>query len=210
MGLFNKNKIVLLVIRYFRFVLGGVVVLLLFISFYFILWPKYSEINDQGGLDYKSKVKLLESRKQELSQLQDLEKKYSQITSAEKEKLRKILPSSKYFSDLFVQMENLAKESGLIVSRISITEEGSTGVATDTNGSNTGSNANVGKTIGGIGTLGISLSVEGDNSYPALKIFLDNVEDNMRIVDMDSLSYSPPSEETPAFTVNLKTYYLED
>ncbi|PIS42025.1 MAG: hypothetical protein COT24_05715 [Candidatus Kerfeldbacteria bacterium CG08_land_8_20_14_0_20_40_16] len=211
MSFFYKNKILVLLAKYFRFILNGVIILLLFISFYFILWPKYSEINDEGSLDYESKVELLESRNQELAQLQDLEVKFNQITSAEIVKLEKILPSGKDFSDIFVQMENLAKESGLKLSRVSITEGGLVEVATDTGKNSTTSKSKTSSNTGKeIGAVNISLSVEGDNTYPALKIFLDNIEDNMRIVDIDSLSYTPPTGESSSYTVNLKTYYLAD
>ncbi|MBU2229331.1 type 4a pilus biogenesis protein PilO [Patescibacteria group bacterium] len=203
-----KNKVFSFIVKYFRFILGAVVVLLLVLSTYLIILPKYKQIADEGYLDYEQKQQTLEAKKNELRELQKLQEELSQITTVEMERLERILPSSKDIPDIFLQMESLARESGLTVSRVSIAE--TSGRSSNSNSSaakNSETNVNQ---AGGIQTITISLSVEGNTTYDSLKILLDNIEDNMRIVDLDSLSYSPPETEgDSSFSVNLATYYLE-
>lgn len=216
MNYFVQNKFLVFLVKYFRFTLMGLVIILLFFSFYFLLLPKYKEIREEGGLDYEAKVKTLEAKKNELEQLKDLQKELAKISKGEMEKLEKILPSSQALPDIFLQMENLAKESGLKVTRVSISE-GEGEVSGSENGGSEAAKESKKKNkttttqMSNIGNVSVSLSVEGSGSYESLKVFLDNIEDNLRIVDVNSLSYSPsvtPDQPT-SYTINLITYYLK-
>lgn len=211
MNLPNKNKITVIFVKYFRFILIGIVILVLFFSGYFILYPKYTEIGDEGGLDYKSKVELLKSRENELKQLQALEKEFTKVSSVEIRKLEKILPSSEDVPDLFVQMENLARESGLSVTRIGITDgrTADTGNSRSTQQNSSDNATTASGKISNISSVDVSLSVIGDGTYSGLKVFLDNIENNMRIVNVDSLSYTPSEAESASYSINLTTYYIE-
>lgn len=203
-----KNRILSFVTKYFMYILGTLVALLLFMSVYFILLPKYRQISDEGFLDYEQKKQTLQTKKDELSDLQKLKKDLEQITSVEKERLSKILPTAKELPDIFLQMESLAKESGLKVSRVTI-KDASTKQST-TGSSDSGAKSEAAKLLSGIQTITVSLSVEGDTTYESLKILLDNIENNMRIIDLDSLSFVPTLEqEEGSFSLNLNTYYLE-
>lgn len=203
-----KNSILAFVIKYFRFILGALIILLLVLSTYLILLPKYRQISGEGYLDYERKQQTLEAKKKELSELQELQEELSHVTTVEIERLKRILPSSKEIPDIFLQMESLARESGLNVSRVSITEAGAR--QSDSSNSSTTTKNKKTSTVqaSGIQTINISLTVEGNTTYDSLKILLDNIEDNMRIVDLDSLSYEK-SEEEGSFSLNLATYYLE-
>lgn len=215
MNYFVQNKILVFLIKYFRFSLIAIVVILLFISFYFLLLPKYNELQEEGGLDYEAKVKILEAKKEELEQLKRLRSELAKVTSSEIEKLEKILPLEKELPDIFLQMENLARESGLKVTRISIQEGSQAGVADqnaiadETIKEDTRSSTPANKKGSNIGTLSISLAVTGSKTYTALKMLLDNIEDNIRLVDINSLSFNPATEGESSYTINLKTYYLK-
>jgi Tfp pilus assembly protein PilO len=202
-----KNKIFSFISKYFKFILGAVIALLLFVSVYFMLLPKYRQISDEGYLDYEQKKQMLQVKKDELSELKKLKEELAQITSIEKERLSKILPTEKELPDIFLQMESLAMESGLKVSRVAIKDVNNkqSVVSKDESGKK-----NTAKQLSGIQTITISLSVEGDTTYESLKVLLDNIEDNMRIIDLDSLSFVPSLEKDEgAFSLNLNTYYLE-
>ncbi|MFA6271784.1 MAG: type 4a pilus biogenesis protein PilO [Patescibacteria group bacterium] len=201
-----KNTILGFVIKYFKYIFVALVVILIFVSTYFILLPKYRQISGKGYLDYEQKKQTLEAKKAELSELIKLKENLAQISSVEKERLAKILPTMKEIPDIFLQMERLAVESGLKVSRISIKDAGAKQnvSVSETNGK-TATNQ-----LSGIQTITVSLSVVGDSSYESLKILLDNIEDNMRIIDLDSLSFIPSAEMSEGvFSLNLNTYYLE-
>ncbi|MFA6524744.1 MAG: type 4a pilus biogenesis protein PilO [Patescibacteria group bacterium] len=202
-----KNTILGFVIKYFKYIFVALVVILIFLSTYFILLPKYQQISGKGYLDYEQKKQTLVAKKAELSELIKLKEDLAKISSVEKERLQKILPTAKEIPDIFLQMERLAVESGLKVSRISIKDAGSkqSAATSETNGKKANTIL-----LSGIQTITVSLSVEGDSSYESLKILLDNIEDNMRIIDLDSLSFIPSAEMSEgAFSLNLNTYYLE-
>lgn len=210
-----QNKILFFLVRYFRLALIGIIIILLSFSLYFLIMPKISEIREQGGLDYESKLAVWEAKKNELVQLKELEEKISQVTTVEIQKLERILPATKELPDIFRQMENLARDSGLKVTQISITEGVKTSISEtetseETIKSKKQNTTTAKKEEGSLGALTISLSVEGDNTYPALKAFLDNIEDNMRIIDINSLSYAPTGGEQKSYAVNLMTYYLKE
>jgi Tfp pilus assembly protein PilO len=206
-----KNTVLAFIVKYFRFILGAVVILLLVLSTYLILLPKYRQISDEGYLDYEQKQSTLETRKKELLELKELQEELSNITTIEMARLEKILPTSKEIPDIFLQMESLARESGLSVSRVSVSEGGARQTGTDSSSITGRSKKTKAVQTSGIQTITISLSVEGKTTYDSFKILLDNIEDNMRIVDLDSLSYIPPVEEEDeaSFSLSLTTYYME-
>ncbi|MFA6391837.1 MAG: type 4a pilus biogenesis protein PilO [Patescibacteria group bacterium] len=205
-----KNTVLVFINKYFKYIQVAVIVILLISSVYLILLPKYRQISGEGYLDYENKQLTLDAKKKQLVELNELKNDLSQISTAETERLGKILPSSSQIPDIFLQMESLALESGLTVNSVSIKDSGAAQNAASSNQTAPNGKSAVTNKLGAIKTITVSLSVKGDTTYESLKILLDNIENNMRIVDLDSLSFVPPlDEEEGSFSLNLNTYYLE-
>lgn len=139
------------------------------------------------------KEQLVLSKEKELKDLAEIETLYNQA-KRRIEDIPHILPKGDQIPELLIQLDALAKESGLGMTSISITpgaeEEGAL-----------------------YKTLNISVAVTG--SYDNLKKYLDKVEKNMRIMDVTSIDFSatPVVPEGPvdvfSYTINIKTYYIE-
>jgi len=131
--------------------------------------------------------------------------KLTRLYSDNKESIDKInfiLPRERDLPNLIIQLEALVLEQGLLLEQLelSVAEEGTSGKAEELRTTKT--------TAMNYHTVDINLGFMGN--YSAFKNFLKAVEENMRLMDVDSISFSPESEENPGifkFNLRLKTYY---
>jgi Tfp pilus assembly protein PilO len=151
----------------------------------------------------------IETQKEVLLDDQDFLATVKELTRAYQEnkenidKIELILPEKEDVPNLIVQVESLVFEQGLILDKLEVT--------TPTEGRETINPEDVRvkgqASAAKYKTLTVSLGFTGD--YSALKNFLKATEENMRLIDIDSIAISPESE-TPGifkFDLNLKTYY---
>ena len=162
------------------------VLIVLILSFLFILKPKYTQIS-QARQELKTKQEEFASQKSYLDEVKKLLSNYQKITGEDVEKITKVLPSEKDIAGLFVQMEAMARESGLNLLGLDIAEKGETPELAKFK----------------IKESDITLNLTGGD-YPAFKKFLSTVESNLRIMDVISINFAP---EAATYAINLKTYY---
>jgi len=120
------------------------------------------------------------------------------------DKIDFILPLKEDIPNLLVQVEALVLEQGLILDKLEVTtptEETGGGVSLAEN------RAKKETSTTKYNTLNIDLGFTGD--YSALKNFLKATEENMRLIDINSIGISPESEASGIFRfdLSLKTYY---
>jgi Tfp pilus assembly protein PilO len=160
-------------------------------SIIFLNMPAVNDILDikkntktaQVSLD--EKVKFIETVKA-------LTEKYKNNEGAI-EKLEFVLPDDQSVPSLIVQFEALANNNGMILSDVMFAEE-----------EETEENSSDHK------TLKINLKLSG--RYESFKNFLTATENNMRLIDVDSINFQAEteSEDTTTsfdFSVTLKAYY---
>lgn len=182
----------------------NIVVIILLLGFVgiviFLDVPRVQEI-----LDLRRKV---ESQEQALLQKEELMAKVERLKDKyedNEESLKKvnyILPSEKKIPSLIVQIEAMTLEAGLILEKIEFSvasQDKTTKVRTPAQ-----------ENIGDYKTLRIDLDLIGD--YLAFKNFLELIEENIRLMDIDSINFSPNySEEGELllfdFNTTLITYY---
>jgi Tfp pilus assembly protein PilO len=160
----------------------------------------------QGVLQTRKEI---ETQKQVLLDDQDFlatVKELSQAYRANRENIDKIdliLPTKEDIPNLIVQVESLVFEQGLILDKLEVA------TPTEQTGTINPEDVRVKKetSTAKYQTLTISLGFTGD--YSALKNFLKATEENMRLIDIDSISVSPESESIGIFKfdLSLKTYY---
>jgi len=154
--------------------------------------------------------KQIEAEKENFSQSQAfLEKVEGLIDVYEQnkesiDKMGDILPQEEDIPNLIVQVEALVFEQGLILDKLEInspTEQAASGRAEEIRAGGQAATQQKYK------TLNIDLGFTGD--YWAMKNFLKATEENMRLIDIDSISLSPQEEASGifTFTLTLKTYY---
>ena len=186
-----KRKLFLnqLLINHFKLTIFLVVVIILVLSSYFILLPKYQRIAIGGEYDLKTIENNKQSLEQYLADLKKLDKTYRQITSSQKEKLYKILPKEKEIAELFIQLAAIAEKNNFILLNINVNEQN-----TKKTKSTTSDN---------IRKLDINMNLVGGD-YSALKKFLHDVESSLRLLDIKTISFNPDSNY---YLINLVAYF---
>lgn len=161
----------------------------------------------QGVLQTRKDIEI---QKQTLMDDQVFLAKVSELTKIYKDnkesidKVDLILPPKEDIPNLIVQVESLVFEQGLILDKLEVsipTEDGGGTINPEDVRVKKESSATKYK------TLTISLGFTGD--YSALKNFLKATEENMRLIDIESIGISPESEGMGIFKfdLSLKTYY---
>lgn len=138
----------------------------------------------------ETQQKLLEEKRDFIQTVKKLAEKYDGNEDIFK-KLDSILPDDQDTPNLIVQLEALAGGNGMILNDFLISETEKTEKVPDYK------------------TVSISLKLNG--SYEAFKNFLVTVENNMRLIDINSVNFQTQAESENNssfdFDVILKTYY---
>lgn len=166
------------------------------ILFYWLLFAPVFKAQDQyNETVLQNKTKEYETKKGMLNELQEANEIYNKISPDLKEKLIEILPYTPDLPDIFNNFEQLALASDFeILSLDAVPLINNKKVK-----------AEVGKNDK-IKEIKINIVIQG-SSYVNFKKFLDLIEHNLRIFDVESYVYAP--EETK-YSLVLKTYFYED
>jgi Tfp pilus assembly protein PilO len=155
--------------------------------------------------DIVSNQNLLSERENFIKTIESLIDKYKNNEEVLKN-LDNILPGDSDVPDLLVQIEAMANAGGMVVKDVNITvvddKEASKAAA-----ARTGAVAQE-KAPSNYKTISIDLTATGD--YSALKKFLQAIEENMRLIDVDSISFSGKTQGSSSlfdFNITLMTYY---
>lgn len=181
-------------------------ILVFFIGGYFVILPKFSSIRSLGN-DLKLKQQAGAERASQLAGIQNLVSEY-QKSSDELKALDEALPPAPRIPELLANIEYLAKLSGLEVADIQIAS------------APTLSSLGAGKSLGQVQRAESLLSAAQDlgimqvevntaGQYEAMKNFLTNIEQNMRLLDVQVLAIQEAGEkdEHQGFSLRLQTYY---
>lgn len=182
----------LILARYYKWLTLLSIIIIIALSYYYILEPKYQEVGVGGRYDLASLESELILRNDYLEKLKQLEANYNKIAQADIDKLEKILPEEKDIPGLFVQLQALAEDHGFLLTSVSI-------------GDMPDNTANK-KSVATIQKMNISINLigRGTSSYTEVKNFLSALEYNLRLFDVNAVYFSPDSSE---YSINIFTYY---
>ena len=133
------------------------------------------------------------SNAREVIRLRDvLSARYNSIDPAAINKIRKFLPAGSALSELFIDVDTMAGQSGIRVSNISFSE-----------------NEPPPPNLPEVGSaLAITLQVEG--TYDKFRSFMGLLEKNLRLVDVVGITLAEKSEGAEiGFEILLRAYYQE-
>ena len=167
--------------------------------------PKFQSISDLNNI-LTDKEQNLKDKQDLIARVEKLIDGYNQNQEILK-KIDYILPNNSDIPNLIVQIEALAKESGMNLGAVDfkIIEEKISGKAQEVRSGGTKTEATK-----DYHTMNISISVAGD--YAAFKNFLRAIEENIRLMDVQSVNFSSGAAEGAKagifeFDINLQTYY---
>lgn len=181
-----------IVLKYSKFLTAVIVVVILLISYSLVLKPKYQAVR-QGGSFNLSTLKDQEAVRQSyLADLKALNDSFSNVSKADIAKVENILPDNSDTAGLLVQLETLALKNNLFLASVDINEAPESIRAKEA--------------IGGVAKIDINLNLVGSRTgdYSGLKTFLTDLENNLRLFDVNSVYFDP---ESANYSVNLFTYY---
>ncbi|MFH0819359.1 MAG: hypothetical protein V1898_05165 [Patescibacteria group bacterium] len=210
--------------EYYKYLAILIIVIIIGVSFFTMLWPKYKDLQDNGILEHKQAMDLLVKRQQYLNKLQIMKDEYEKIQYRAWQNFQYVLPSDNDLYLLFAQMEILANENDLLLTSISYNpaisqSELEKAVAPAPVEQALPENFDASDPMQGIEQIApettvkkqqleqvyITLNLEGLDSYEKFKNFLDNLESDLRIFNVESLTYDP---NQTAYSLTLTTYYL--
>jgi len=175
------------------------------VSFYFYILPYYENTIAEKQREIEESNQELEKRLAFFKKLQKLKKEYESIQAIEEEKIYSVIPNSNQIPELLLQLEAIAEESGIEISSVTFSDsvnnnENYPGL-TASNSNDT--NPDPIQSIAGLGRVSFSFSLTGSN-YSKLKIFLDKIERNVRLMDIKSINFAAGAESV---SISLETYY---
>lgn len=191
----KKRLLSAVIARYYKIFIIILLIFIISFSYYFILKPKYEQVGIGGKYNLETLKKELKKRQGYLKNLKELNGNYRKISKKEIDKLGKVLPKEKDIAGIFVQLEELTLKNDFLLTSININEIPSS----------IESNNDEALTINKL-SITLNLVSTGSNSYNNLKLFLADLEDNLRLFDINAVYFSPGST---LYSVSLFTYYLE-
>ena len=155
---------------------------------------------------YVDEIRSLQAVKQERQALRDNadqirarrdiinEQQVGQISLEEREKLNRLLPDAIDNVRLIIDIENIARRYGMVPQVRSFSDTGGSEgvVVTNTKPYN---------------TVTVAFSVSG--SYDTLKRFVRDLEQSLRLVDIQNIKFSAEDNDFYSYEFQIKTYWLK-
>jgi len=138
---------------------------------------------------------ILKSSTQIVSQRDALVAKKNTITEVDKARLEKLLPSNIDNIRLIIEISKIAEGRNLVAKNISV------GDMTKISGDNIGQDNSL------YGTLSLKFTV--NSSYNNFLNFLQDLENNLRLLDVTNISFNATESGFYDFNVSLNTYWLK-
>lgn len=205
----RKNSINDFLNSYFNLFSVIFVLFLLIVAYLMILKPKMDMTIATIEDNISQKTKVYQAEKNKLENLRAIIDAYDKIDVIDVERIKNILPEEYDKEKLFGEIEELVTKNGFILNSISLTKDGEN--VDDASNVNSNPSLDSEKTNSpivalpdNIGKIEMELSI-GLIDYASLKRFLVVLENNIRIMDIESISFAGDK----SVTLNIKTYYYK-
>ena len=182
----NQNSLNLFLNTYFNIILVFILALALTAAYIIVIQPKYEETMIAIQTNIEQQQRLLIEQQKKLNNLKVISELYSKIPTADLAKFNDVLPDSYVKERLFGELEEVISQNGFVVNSISLEDS-----APDESVSKTGA-------------ISLNLSLSTVN-YAGLKKVLRLLENNLRLFDVQEVSFSPGDN---SLELVLATYYF--
>jgi hypothetical protein len=206
-----QQKITIIFIQNFK-IFFILTILIIFGLGYFLFVKQFYSKTKEKEQELKNFSQNILIKKKQLDALKILKEEYQKLEGLEIQKLLVILPFKKNIPDLFKQIEDITQKSGVTLLSLNITEGGVIDILNVDKNKIVKNNpsADEKKEIfstenKNLKSLNISIEIGGVD-YFTLKVFLNNLEKNIRLIDVISFDFDSSQKFQK---MNLRTYYLE-
>ncbi len=171
-------------------VLSFFLALILLLIGYFPTKAQYHKLKDFSS-QQKASISNIENLETKQNSLKTLKNQWEMARSHEdSDKLALLLPSDPDLPNLAVNLDAIAKSSGLILYSFSTSS-----TATPSSGSS----------LNGAQPLALTVGLNGKVDYPLLKTILKAFEENLRIFEIESVAFSPSQA---SLNFQITTFFL--
>ncbi len=156
------------------------------------------------------------SQADELSKLQEnLTNRFNQIPAEERERIQKFLPQNIDTVRLTIEIDSIANQNRIDISGLSFATNTQSDLIPDTAGDDlavdpmAGDELSMGISRSNPDYSSVDMSFSATGTYENLKAFLESLENNLRLTDIQSLKIAPVSSTNNyEFSLVIRTYWL--
>lgn len=173
--------------------LALLLVVIFVVAVYFFVWPEYGVLTDSQNKLAEEKQSL-DEQNQTFLNIKKLLANYGEISDANKGKVEAMIPEVDDEPGLFTLFEAVGQKNKITISAIDISEKEAAPVL-----------ANLGLREVDV-ALNLTINPASADPYGDFKRFLGDLENNLRLMDVVSVNYTPESSNC---ILNIRTYRLE-
>ncbi|MDP3043153.1 MAG: hypothetical protein Q8N21_02010 [bacterium] len=205
-----KQKVNSFLIKYFNLLAIALAAIILIVGFFLLIKPKYNKISREIRLSNESSESKYNAAFDHLARLNKLKTEYEKISPEGIKKIEIMLPSEKFYEEQFVQLESIVLKNGLLLTSMQISPEGlisgkeSAAVAKARNNQPEKNKAAEAGLPEEVTKIKIAMNVAGVD-YLSLKNLLYALENNLQLMDITNLSFSPDQKGA---TFEMLAYYF--
>lgn len=210
-------------IKYFRYITGGVVVIILLAGYFLVLAPKVTQIRSSDVAAKQNAEAELAVQKKYLEALRASNEKFAALLPADRRaSINTFIPSEPDFPGLMLTVKNIVSTAQLTLDSITVGASGlqTAGAAAASTTGASATPAARAATVAGVSlaTQDVSITVSGGTSYEAFKRLLAIIESSQRLFDVISVTFAVPGQTEGvtggaaaagvSWSLVLRTYYL--
>lgn len=173
---------------------------------YFYAWPAWQEFSNLR--QESENAATISSELDELGKNRsDLLSTINSVSKEDNERLTEALPPGPHSGELLVFLENLSIKHGVTIRRVDLTAPQETKVQDTKSSQPRPGTVPTKASDGTIKEFPVTLEIVG--TYDAFKAFISDIERSLRIIDVQSITFSAPSliDSKINFSIRGKTYF---
>lgn len=170
------------------------------LAYAFVVSPQWNRVGPGKQIDLAAAQQDVSSREHYLNQLQELQRNYQAIDQASVDLLSRMIPRGKGTPELLHQLEAIAKQSGVNLTDVNISE-----VQQDVKKGTAAQRAAAAQKKSDVKQLLVQLQVSAYD-YRSFRSFLEAMQSHTRLLDVENYVYTT---EKPIQQITLRTYYIE-
>ena len=200
----QPSEILIFINRYSVIIFALIIIIVFALGYFFILQPKITDIQTVKNEAYQSQGQE-EENQQLLDLINDLKGEYNNIENERKrdlERLKVMIPDSPQIAEFFAAADNLASENGFALLSVSVSKDPiSVAEKKEKSGESVENLGDlksmvINMTVAKLPTMNADGQYEMLDPYESFKSYLDKLENNLRLMDIQTVIFRGFTDES--------------